>query len=395
MAKSWNVQAQEMEQRLLDDPKIYPANKEAARKRIASMTAKGMNPRTIIRDIYTLKLFLETLGNKHYKKATKEDLEEIFTKIERGGYSDSTKEKIRVAAKTFYRYLLGEDMYYPKQVAWIRVKKKSKPKLPEILTEQEVKRMIEATPNPRDKAIIALLFDSGIRIGELTNLKVKDVDLTGEPGHIIVDGKTGMRKIPIFFSAPYIARYIDTSNKRDPKDPLFLTIGTWINTGYPIDAHGISKMLKLVGEKAGIKKRIYPHLFRHSRASFYANKMTEQQLKVFFGWVGDSKMAATYVHLSGRDIDNAALQANGKAVNTEETKPKLTSVECQRCHEVNAITALHCSRCGAAMEMATVIKERELEDKATELATRSFESLKEKKDVVKRIKERKNTQIKD
>ena len=127
MAKSWNVQAQEMEQRLLDDPKIYPANKEAARKRIASMTAKGMNPRTIIRDIYTLKLFLETLGNKHYKKATKEDLEEIFTKIERGGYSDSTKEKIRVAAKTFYRYLLGEDMYYPKQVAWIRVKKKSKP----------------------------------------------------------------------------------------------------------------------------------------------------------------------------------------------------------------------------------------------------------------------------
>jgi hypothetical protein len=47
------------------------------------------------------------------------------------------------------------------------------------------------------------------------------------------------------------------------------------------------------------------------------------------------------------------------------------------------------------MEMATVIKERELEDKATELATRSFESLKEKKDVVKRIKERKNTQIKD
>ena len=391
MKKSWELQAQEMEQRLLNDPKIYSANKEAALKRIASMTAKGTNSRTIIRDIYTLKLFLETLGNKHYKKATKEDLEEIFTRIERGGYSESTKEKIRASAKTFYRYLLGEDVYYPKQVAWIKVKKKSKPKLPEILTEQEVKRMIQATSNLRDKAIIALLFDAGIRIGELTNLKVKDVDLTGEPGHIIVDGKTGMRKIPIFFSAPYIARYIDNSNKRDPNDSLFLTIGTWINTGYPINSGGISKMLKFVGKKAGIEKRIYPHLFRHSRASFYANKMTEQQLKVFFGWVGDSKMAATYVHLSGRDIDNAASQANGKMINVEETRPKLISTECPRCHEINTITALHCSRCGAAMEINTVIKERELESRAEELAARSYDKRKERADTVKKLREKKGS----
>jgi len=370
MAKSWEWQAAEMEQRLLNDPKIYKANKEAARKRIANMTAKGMNPRTII----------------HYKRVKKEDLEEVFSKIELGGYSDSTKEKIRIAAKTFYKYHLGEDLYYPKQVAWIRVKKKSKPKLPEILTEDEVKRMIEATPNQRDKAIIALLFDAGIRSGELANMKVKDVDLTGEPGHIIVDGKTGMRRIPIFFSAPYLARYMDSGN-RDPKDYLFLTIGSWSNTGIPVDAKGISKMLKLIAKKAGIQKRMYPHLFRHSRASWYANKMTEQQLKVFFGWVGDSKMAATYVHLSGRDIDNAALQANGKVVRIEETMPRLTSRKCPRCQEENAVSSLHCSRCGATMDIATLMKERELHQSLEEAASSEIEEKDkyERHDIKKKI----------
>ena len=387
MAKTYEKQAEEMEQRLLNNPKITEANKEAARKRIASMTAKGMNLRTVIRDVYTLKLFLETMGEKDYDKATKEDLEAVFSKIERGKYSESTKEKIRAAAKTFYRYHLGEDMYYPRQVAWIKVKKKSKPKLPEILSEEEVKLMIETTPNPRDKAIIALLFDAGIRIGELTNLKVKDVELTGEPGHIIVDGKTGMRRIPIFFSAPYLARYMDAS-KRNVKDPLFLTIGTWVNTNTPVDAKGISKMLKLVGKKAGIQKRIYPHLFRHSRASFYANKMTEQQLKMFFGWVGDSRMAATYVHLSGRDIDNAALQANGKIPKAEESRPKLTSKECPRCGESNAVSSVHCSRCGSALDISITMREEEMRKAVEEAAISDMEKKHGKEGLVRRIRKK-------
>lgn len=372
MAKSYEQQAQEMEQRLLNDQKITKINREAARKRIASMRARGANLRTVVRDIYTLKLFLETVGKKDYADTTKEDLEEVFSKIEHSRYSESTKEKIRAAAKTFYKYHLGEDMYYPKQVAWIKVKKKMKSKLPEILTEGEVRKMIENATNIRDKAIIALLFDAGIRIGELTNLKVKDVDLKGDPAHIIVDGKTGMRRIPIFFSAPYIAQYIDSS-KREPKESLFLSVGTWINSRVPVDSKGITKMLKIVGKKAGIQKRIYPHLFRHSRASYYANKMTEQQLKVFFGWVGDSKMAATYVHLSGRDIDNAALQANGIHPKDQSELPELTIKICPRCRESNMISSVHCSRCGSSLDIQTAINDQEERDVLSRLAEKSFE----------------------
>ncbi len=355
MGKSFDEQAQLQERLLFENPKILKVNREAAKRRIAGMVAKGTNPRTITRDIYTLKLFLEALGNKSYSRAKKEDIEQVFAKIERSDYSESTKEKIKASAKTFYRYLKGDDVYYPKQVAWIKVKRRIKPKLPEILNEDEIKRMIESTPNQRDKAIIALLFDAGLRIGELLNLKVKDVELDKEPAHITVDGKTGMRRVPIFFSAPYIAQYIN-SEKREENEPLFLAIGSWSNMRVPIDRAAVAKMLTQVAKKAKISKRMYPHLFRHSRASYYANKLTEQQLKVFFGWVGDSRMAATYVHLSGRDIDNALLQANGLPVEKEYEKPKLTVKVCAKCKMPNTIDAIHCNRCGATLDVKNAME---------------------------------------
>ena len=153
-----------------------------------------------------------------------------------------------------------------------------------------------------------------MRIGELTNLKKKDIELSTHPATLMVKGKTGMRKIPVFFSKPYLAQFINTLKDYEPTDPLFCDLGqSWKKMRRPIERAGVAKVLRLLGKKANIQKRIYPHLFRHSRASFYANKITEQQLKAYFGWTKSSTMASTYVHLSGRDIDSAILQANGEA----------------------------------------------------------------------------------
>ena len=69
-------------------------------------------------------------------------------------------------------------------------------------------------------------------------------------------------------------------------------------------------MLSTVAKRCGIKKRVNPHSFEHARASNLANVLTEAQMKEYLGWVGDSKMAATYVHLSGRNVDNAQWDKN-------------------------------------------------------------------------------------
>jgi integrase len=63
-------------------------------------------------------------------------------------------------------------------------------------------------------------------------------------------------------------------------------------------------------EKASdiLGRRVYPHLLRHSRATHLAKFLTESQLKAYFGWTQDSKMTRIYIHLSGKDVDEAILR---------------------------------------------------------------------------------------
>ena len=171
-----------------------------------------------------------------------------------------------------------------------------------------------------------------------------------------------MRKIPIIFSAPYLASYLNTIPRIKSDWPLFFNIGSWNteeNVGRGIDRDGVSQMLKRLGKKAHIDKRIYPHLFRHSRATSYANRLTEQQLKNVFGWTGDSSMAATYVHLSQRDVDKAVMEANGMKVFDTEPETKLKSRICPKCRSINGMDFSFCSKCGSALDIGVALQQQQ------------------------------------
>ena len=119
-------------------------------------------------------------------------------------------------------------------------------------------------------------------------------------------------------------------------------------------------MIKTLARKVGIRKRIHPHLFRHSRATSLAGKLTEAQMKEYFGWVQGSDMAATYVHLSGRDVDNALLKLHGLAKSEEEQEDRMKVRSCQRCKEYNSPIAKFCIKCGLPLDenfLAKVEKE--------------------------------------
>ncbi|MEM3846486.1 MAG: integrase, partial [Candidatus Parvarchaeota archaeon] len=77
------------------------------------------------------------------------------------------------------------------------------------------------------------------------------------------------------------------------------------------------------------------------------------QLKAFFGRTGASSTAATYVHLSGRDIDNAVLAANDVKVQESAKETKLEVKECQKCKQSNAIDAMYCVCCGTPLDIKT------------------------------------------
>jgi len=137
------------------------------------------------------------------------------------------------------------------------------------------------------------------------------------------------RRVRVIASAPKLQQWIENHPlKEDPNAPLWVTIGT--NSKNKVLNYATAKtVLKKLAKKAGIKKRIYPHLFRHSRATHLANHLTEAQMNQYFGWVQGSKMASIYVHLSGRDVVHALLKLNGMKVDEEEEekedglKPKI------------------------------------------------------------------------
>ena len=209
-----------------------------------------------------------------------------------------SKRKLKQILRAFYKWLYNSDNY-PDIVKWVKVDREVQNKLPEdLLSEEEVKKLIENCKNQRDKTIIALLWDTGMRVGEFLGLRIKDITLTKTICHVKVYGKTGGRQVPLTFSVPYLVNYFNhfRGNAR-PEDPLFTTLEHSTVSNSPMDYPHVSKLLHDLKERTNFPKRLYPHLFRHSRATHYANFLTEAQAKVFFGWAGANAMMARYVHL--------------------------------------------------------------------------------------------------
>jgi ribosomal protein L40E len=215
------------------------------------------------------------------------------------------------------------------------------------LSEHEVFKLIEGAISIRNKALLSVLYEAGCRVGELINLTLKSVTFDHYGAVIVVNGKTGMRRIRLINSVPLLAQYMQQHWFKDnPDAPLFHRLDK--HNDSKLTAEGMNKIIKECALKAGINKRIYPYVMRHSRATHLAKHLTEQELKIYFGWVGDSKMASIYVHLSGKDIEDKILEMHGlKTKSREETvlRPKV----CVRCDVKNDATALYCSRCGMVL----------------------------------------------
>lgn len=136
----------------------------------------------------------------------------------------------------------------------------------------------------------------------------------------------------------------------------------------PLSYAGARALLRRLAKKTGLKKRIYTHLLRHSRATELATILTEAQMKEHFGWVPGSYMPSTYVHLSGRDVDGAILKAHGITVDQESnSKAAITLTKCQRCSKDITSEDQFCPACGMVLDAKTAIQLEEEKTKADRL----------------------------
>ncbi len=334
------------------DDTLLDENKLAILKFIEFCQGQGLASATIIKHVYALKHLARFLV-KSFEKANAEDIVRTSKKIQDKEWSEATKRNARVTLKKFYKWIRKTE-YYPDEVRWIKTSRKStESHIPEILTEEEVLRLVESADNPRDKALVMTLYESGCRIGELLTMRIKNLSFNENGATITVTGKTGSRRILVITSAPLLTSWLQ--NHPTPNEPdsfLWVTkFNRYSESKYsPMGLAAVSKMLDNLRTRAKISKRVYPHLFRHTRATHLANKLTEAQMKQIFGWTPGSEMAAVYVHLSGRDVDNALLELHGLRSPTQN-EPKIKLKICPRCNEHNSPDAKYCKRCALTLDI--------------------------------------------
>lgn len=375
--------------KLKNDPKICPENKKDIESFSKIRLAKGSTHGRVAKVIYCMKYWARWL-KKPFRKANKNDLVIAVGELEDTQLAEHTRYDLKIVLKMFYKWLEGNDESMPSKIAWLRPKiKNHKHKLPqELITEDEVLRMAEAAGNIRDKAFVLILYESGCRIGELLTLKNKNISFDQYGAILRVNGKTGDRRVRVISSAPALSSWMELHPaSNDPEAMLWYS--TWRNSKKKSPknlSHGtVYTLLREFAKKAGIKKRIYPHLFRHSRATALANRLTESQMKEHFGWVQGSEMAATYVHLSGRDVDNALLKLQGLVEVEEKKSEKLNVRVCQRCKEHNAPVSKFCCKCGLPLDEGMIAKIEEVKDRSNSVMNRLMEDDEFKDFMMKKI----------
>ena len=357
--------------RLYSSTDVCEEDKANISKMVEHLLAKGVSKARAAKYIYHL-LVLARVAGKPFKSLGRKDIERLVSWINTSDYTEHTKHDYKIILKKFYQWLRGcneEEHEYPPEVRWIKTTLKRRRLLPQaLLTPEEVKKLVKAAENPRDKAFILTHYESGCRIGETLSLRIVNVSFDKYGAVLIVDGKTGPRRVRVIAAAPALASWLSIHPLRDdPNAPLWVGIGT-VGRYEPLDYNGARALLKRLTRKAGLNKRVYTHLLRHTRATELANILTEAQMKEMFGWVQSSDMPSVYVHLSGRDVDNALLRAHG-IIPSQEEKGKLTftTIVCPRCkHRVNAEDKF-CPACGMVLDIKAATRLEQERAKADQI----------------------------
>ena len=263
---------------------------------------RHLSPNTIVsykRDILIFENYFRQKNIKALLSITHEEiilfLEDLFKT-----YSESSISRILSSLRTFYKFLLSEDLVDKNPFAEVRNPRKAE-NLVEILDENEVKSFLERLPcatklEMRDKTMFELLYSSGLRVSELVDLKLNDIDY--EENLIRCIGKGNKERIvPVGeTSIHYLKTYMKTARlDLQSKKRLISSEFCFLNkNGTKLTRQGFWKILKKYEKQFNLNKRIYPHLFRHS----YATHMLERgaDLRVVQELLGHSSISTTEIY---------------------------------------------------------------------------------------------------
>ncbi len=343
------------EKRLNQSRSICDEDKETIRRFVQHLKAQDVSTGRLAKYTYHLKNAIERLG-MGVQLAKRADIERLVSWLQHdSGYTPHTVSDYLFAVKRFFKFArygnVDRETPYPEEVRWIRtVIKANERKEPLFFTSEEIEAMIKAATNLRDKAMLAVGYEAGLRATELLTLNVGSVVFDDRGARLHIErGKTGSRVVRLITSVSLLARYLEVHHFRNEQSsPLWLTESTnYMN--HRLSWIRWNRCLKQVAERAGVKKRVFNHMLRHGSATRNAKFLTDSELKLMYGWSMSSKMPAVYVHLSGRDLDDKLTALYG-GEKVGPIKPEFAPIICPRCNEKASRGMVYCPRCASPLD---------------------------------------------
>ncbi len=269
---------------------------------------KGLAKNTIEaygRDLNRFLDHLKAKGIQDILSVGKFDVRAFLLVLRRRGLSTKTVLRNLAAIRTFFQFLIQEGILKINPVEELASPKVAKT-LPEILTLKEVEELL-VQPNTqtslgiRDRAMLEMLYATGMRVSELTRLPMNQVNLEG--GYVLLYGKGSKERIvPLGSEAmKWVALYLKTARGRltKGKESNFLFVN---RSGKGMSRQRFWRILKEYGRRAGIRKRITPHLLRHSFASHLLERGADlRSVQVMLGHV-DISTTQIYTHVTGERL---------------------------------------------------------------------------------------------
>jgi integrase/recombinase XerD len=283
------------------------------------LTEKGLSKNTAEsynRDLIKFLNFLEKHGNRAVTSVGRDDILLFLSAMLKEGKKPRSISRALVSVRVFFRYLVSEGIIKKNPAGFVEGMKVEKG-LPKIMSYSDIMKIINAIKSDeatglRDLAMIELLYATGIRVSELVNLKLGDVDL--EVGYLRVLGKgTKERIVPVGeFARKRVREYLNLSRPRllgkRISEYLFIT-----RLGKKFTRQGFWLMIKNYARISGVKVNVTPHVFRHSFATHLLEKGAD--LRTLQTMLGHSDISTTqvYTHVSAEQLKKVYKRSHPRA----------------------------------------------------------------------------------
>lgn len=310
--------------------------------------------------------FTEGKG-KAFKKLSGEDLREFIGRLKRREIETQSHRRFSgniqckknvaqasintyiAATKRFFRYLYNSGRDSPKvirEAGLVQRQEEFKLTSADLPSEEEIQDMIDAAPNPLYKAILAVAYDSGMRISDILDVRVKDLII--DENDVRIRFYIRKTKKHLLYgmgsSVGYLMNWYNCHPTKNPDDPLFCTTSTnW--RGKRMSYFNIYKVIKILAKKSGVSKKVSCHTFRHCATRRDKPLYSDEELRVLRGWSRNSMMPLRYAAISHDEVfkKKRILEGKGKP---EIEKKVIDARNCPRCKNTVTQDAMYCCVCG-------------------------------------------------